>query len=140
MGETGEKERKGRIQKVLTDKNVPRERDSRVCRGYRVTSNPRRVHDAARLLTVYRVLFLLVRLPLCLKATYAENVHIVLSCPDSKAFIFKNLLRVLTCLSSGLLWSAKVGQLALSGLTSAEVLLLCAGGRTAEHALGSVGL
>ena len=43
MGETGGKKRKGRIQKVLTDQDFPRQNDSRVCRGSRVTSNLRRV-------------------------------------------------------------------------------------------------
>ena len=43
VGETGGKQRKGRIQKVLTDKDFSRQNDLRVCRGYWVTSNLRRV-------------------------------------------------------------------------------------------------
>ena len=47
MGETGGKKlkRKGRIQKVLTvtDTDFPLQNDSRIYRGYRVTSTLRRV-------------------------------------------------------------------------------------------------
>ena len=43
VGETGGKKRKGRIQKMLTDKDFPWQNDSRVCRGHQVTSNLRRV-------------------------------------------------------------------------------------------------
>ena len=54
VGETGGKKRKGRIQKVPTDKDFPRhcDKDSRVCRGYRVTSNLSRVMPLVSPLTV----------------------------------------------------------------------------------------
>ena len=44
------------------------------------------------------VIYLSVRLSLCQKVAYAENVHIVLSCPNKNTFIFLTSCVFLVCL------------------------------------------